>query len=165
MYILCRQINPIHTVNEKINLVTKLCENEIIARSILAVSKLSKWEHWHRAPWSKPLLGIRPTMPVKSKMYAHPFCLLSASYGIEMYLPFFDNWGLSSSHSWISFFTPWEFSFLFYTENNMSTLCKIRNILKSTKKRKKMPPSSTGLCFWILVTPGWLIQVCTELVT
>lgn len=46
MYILYSQINPIHTINEKINLVAKLCKNEkeIIARAVLAVDELSKWE-------------------------------------------------------------------------------------------------------------------------
>lgn len=82
-------------------------------------------------------------------------CLISASYEIVMHLSFLITEFFQVLI--IGFFS--QRSFLFYTGNNISTLCKVRKILKVIRKRGKMPASSIGLPFWALVRPGRLIWV------
>lgn len=64
--------------------------------------------------------------------------LISASYGIEMYCPLFDNWSLSSSHSPGSPPTPWELLFSFHL---LKVIClhfaKSRKYWKVQRSRRK----------------------------
>lgn len=143
-FIMCKQINPAHTMNKKMNLMAQNCEDEKenygkrfqqFRSSVQGKAEIGapRWE----------LLGSCLTMQYNPECMHYLPCLISASYEIVMHLSFLITEFFQVLI--IGFFS--QRSFLFYTGNNISTLCKVRKILKVIRKRGKMPASSIGLPF------------------